>query len=380
MILFFLIFFILYALINFYILKRTLQTFKLSKSFKIILSILFFFNTISYFLAEIFFKNGNTFFYDLTLWIGSLWFAIVLYLILFILLIDLIRIINKQFHFLPKFIFSNYEKTKSITGIIIIVLTVIIVSYGYYNASNVKLKKINIYLPKKEAQKSEFAILYFSDSHFTPVNNGRILNQIIAISKQTKPDLILIGGDVIDDKSNHLIRYGIDTLLQKLNSKYGTFTCNGNHEFIVDINDADKFLNKNKIKVLVDSVITIENSLQIIGRQDRSSERFSNMKRNSLNVIMLNVNKNLPTIVLDHQPINLSEAANNKIDFQLSGHTHNGQLFPLNFLTELIYEISWGYHKKSDTQFYVSSGVGTWGPPIRTGSDAEIILFNIKLK
>ncbi|GAB6283597.1 MAG: hypothetical protein STSR0008_23790 [Ignavibacterium sp.] len=166
----------------------------------------------------------------------------------------------------------------------------------------------------------------------------------------------------------------------KLNSKYGVYTCNGNHEFIVDINDTEKFLNKNKIKVLIDSVITIENSLQIIGRQDRSSNRFYKMRRNSLNEIMKNVNKDLPTIVLDHQPINLSEAVNNKIDFQLSGHTHNGQLFPLNFLTELIYDVSWGYYKKSDTQFYVSSGIGTWGPPIRTGSDAEIILFNIKLK
>lgn len=379
MVLFFSIFFLLYILINYYILKRAFQSFRFSKSIKIILSILFFFFTISYFLAEIIFKNGNTFLYDLTLWIGSFWFAIVLYLILFILLIDLIRIINKRIHFLPKIIFKNYEKTKSILGLFIIIFTVIIVGYGYINASNVKLKEMEIYLPKKNSVLNEMSILYFSDSHFTPVNNGRILNQIINISKQTKPDLILIGGDVVDDKSKHLIRYGIDTLLQKLNSKYGVYTCNGNHEFIVDINDADKFLNKNKIKVLIDSIITIENSIQIVGRQDRSSNRFSNMKRNSLNVIMKNVNKDLPTIVLDHQPINLSEAANNKIDFQLSGHTHHGQLFPFNFLTELIYEVSWGYYKKGKTQYYISCGVGTWGPPVRIGSEAEILLIKIKL-
>ncbi len=380
MILFFLFFFILYALINYYILRSTFQAFNLKKSFKIILSILFFFFTISYFLAKIIFENGNTFLYDLTLWIGSFWFAIVLYLFLFILLIDLIRIINKRINFLPKFIFRNYRVSKLITGLVVLLLSIIIVGYGYINASNVKLKEMEINLLNKNSQLNEISILYFSDSHFTPVYNGRILNQIIDISKQTKPDLILIGGDVVDDKSSHLNRYGIDTLLQKLQSKYGIYTCNGNHEFIVDVNDADNFLNRNKVKVLLDTFIIIENSIQIIGRQDRSVSMFSNGKRKALNEIMKNANKNLPTIVLDHQPINLLEAEVNGIDLQLSGHTHHGQLFPFNLITNLIYEVSWGYYEKGNTQYYVSCGVGTWGPPVRIGSDAEILLIKTKLK
>ena len=88
--------------------------------------------------------------------------------------------------------------------------------------------------------------------------------------------------------------------------------------------------------------------------------------------------ENLPVILLDHTPVKLNEATENKIDLQLSGHTHNGQMFPLNFITNLIYEVSWGYLKKGNTQFYVSSGIGSWGPPVKLASDAEIV--NLKIK
>jgi len=66
------------------------------------------------------------------------------------------------------------------------------------------------------------------------------------------------------------------------------------------------------------------------------------------------------------------------VDLQISGHTHHGQLFPINLITKLIYEVSRGYKKKNDTHYYVSSGAGTWGPPVRTGSSTEIVLINVK--
>lgn len=85
-----------------------------------------------------------------------------------------------------------------------------------------------------------------------------------------------------------------------------------------------------------------------------------------------------PKILLDHTPFNLNEAIENNIDIQLSGHTHHGQIFPGNLITPLIYEISWGYKKKANTHFYVTSGAGTWGPPVRIGSKSEIVKIKIK--
>lgn len=133
----------------------------------------------------------------------------------------------------------------------------------------------------------------------------------------------------------------------------------------------------NKIKVLRDSIIKINDSFYIIGREDRGGSFMGNMRK-PLNEILKNKTENLPTILLDHTPSGLNEAKENMIDLQLSGHTHNGQMFPLNFITGLIYEVSWGYLKKDDTQYYVSSGVGSWGPPVKLASDAEIVNIRIK--
>ena len=82
-------------------------------------------------------------------------------------------------------------------------------------------------------------------------------------------------------------------------------------------------------------------------------------------------------ILLDHQPFDLQDATATGIDLQLSGHTHHGQLWPLNFITNRVYEKSWGYLKKGSTHYYISSGAGTWGPPVRTGNSPEIVSIKI---
>jgi hypothetical protein len=132
------------------------------------------------------------------------------------------------------------------------------------------------------------------------------------------------------------------------------------------------------IKVLRDKAINVENAFYVIGREDRNGNNFSGKRRKSLSDLLTTCSENLPKILLDHTPVQLNDAVKNKIDLQLSGHTHNGQMFPLNFITKMIYEISWGYLKNELTQFYVSSGVGTWGPPIKLASDAEIVNIRIK--
>ena len=93
---------------------------------------------------------------------------------------------------------------------------------------------------------------------------------------------------------------------------------------------------------------------------------------------MKTIDKNYPIVLLDHTPLKLEEAEANGVSLQLSGHTHHGQMFPLNLITKMIYEVSWGYKKKSNTHYYVSCGVGTWGPPVRLRSESEIVSLKIK--
>jgi uncharacterized protein len=130
--------------------------------------------------------------------------------------------------------------------------------------------------------------------------------------------------------------------------------------------------------MLRDRSVKVADAFTLVGREDRSIQQFGSMKRKDLSDLMKDVDQSLPVILMDHQPFNLDDAVKNNIDLQLSGHTHHGQLWPFNFITDKVYELSYGYLRKGNTHFYVSCGVGTWGPPLRTTSRPEVV--NIKLK
>jgi len=370
-----------YGSANFFVYVRAMHAFQFqSLPVKILFSIGFLFAASSYLLAKSLLSNLNNAAYDFFLWIGSFWFALLGYFLISLLVIDLITVINRFLPFLPQFLFVNYAKTKMITGLSVLFLVLLTVTYGFVNANNIKLKTINLSIPKKNSSLTSLNILFFSDAHFTPVNNGRIAKKIISFAEDVKPDIILIGGDVIDDKSNQLKRIGIDDELRRLTAKYVVYSINGNHEFISNVNAADKFLNENGVKVLRDSMITIENSVQIIGREDGSIKGFAHGNRKSVAELVAAARKDLPIILLDHQPFHLAETAAANVDLQLSGHTHHGQMWPFNYITKMIYDVSWGYKKIANTHFYVSSGVGTWGPPVKVGNDAEVIHFILEFK
>lgn len=380
--LFFIIFFlVIYLSANYYLLIRLLQAFQgIPFAIKMIISALFILCALSYFIAKIFLNNTDSFIYDIFLWIGSIWFAILLDGLISVFLLDIVRWTNNLWGYLPQGLIINYQATKFWTGLIVIAAIFLTTLLGYIHASKIKLKNMEIVLPKDDARLDEIEILYFSDLHLTPVNNGRILSQILKFTEEHNPDLILIGGDLIDDKPIHLKRMGIDKSLPKLKSKYGVFAINGNHEFINGIEESDEFIKQCGVEILRDTSVEIAESIQIIGREDRSIKQFSHKERKQLSELTQSINPNLPSILLDHQPFELSEAQKANIDLELSGHTHYSQLFPLNYLLYFIYEQPWGYLKKGNTHYYVSSGAGTWGPPVRVGSDSEAMLIKIKFR
>ncbi|HEX9253704.1 MAG TPA: metallophosphoesterase, partial [Ignavibacteriaceae bacterium] len=191
-------------------------------------------------------------------------------------------------------------------------------------------------------------------------------------------DIILLAGDIVDDKAKVLDERRIGESFTKLKSKYGVYSINGNHEFINGVDSCVRYAEKFGIKFLRDGYELIDSSFYIIGREDSSMPQFTGTQRKSLEEIVKNIPANYPKILLDHTPFKLEQAQQNNIDLQLSGHTHHGQIWPANLITKMIYEISWGYKKKGNTHYYVSSGAGTWGPPVRTGSSSEIV--NIKVK
>ena len=220
---------------------------------------------------------------------------------------------------------------------------------------------------------NSLSIVAASDVHLGDlIRKGRLVKYVELINNQ-KPDIILLVGDLFDRNLHSVEEQHMDTVLQKLKAKYGVYAVVGNHEYFGNITRAVNYMIKSGIKVLRDDAITIDNKFIIIGRDD-----FTNKHRKPLKSIISDSDKSLPMILLDHQPLHLAEAVENNMDVQISGHTHNGQIYPISLIVAKMYQLAYGYLKIGNTHFYVSSGLGLWGAPIRLGTQSEIVNIHLK--
>lgn len=377
MAIFFTIFFSLYTLINSYIFYRGWQSLSIYPHFRILYAIIFIIAASAYIIAKSLSNHLPDFIYTSLVWIGSFWFMFLFYFFLSIVLIDLIRLVNHFIHFLPSFLFRNPEQTRFYVALAVVLFTLSFTVYGYFNRLNIKVKELNISLTEDSSK--EYRIVFFSDLHISVVNNHSFLKDVVDRINSLKPDLILIGGDLVDERAEKLEKLKLVDELKNLKSKYGIYSVTGNHEYINRAEPVIKFLSELGIKFIRDEHVLIDSSFYVIGREDFSKNNFTDIKRKSLEELVSKLEIEKPKILIDHQPLNLNEAVENSIDLQLSGHTHHGQIAPANLITKLVYELSWGYKKKGKTHFYVSSGIGTWGPPIKIGNDAELILIRFKI-
>ena len=306
-----------------------------------------------------------------TVWIGSFWLAMMFYFFLIVVVIDLARLVN---HWLPFFqlISDNYTKLKQTTLLTSVGIVLVIILYGYINACSFRVRNLNLTIPK-QANIKTIKIAAASDIHLGTIVGRKRFCKIVNKINELDPDLILLPGDIVDEDLAPVIRENLGDALLHLKSKFGVYAITGNHEYIGGVEPAVKYLEEHGVTVLRDSVVKINESIYIVGREDRTIWQFSRQQRKKLPELMRQVDKNFPIILMDHQPFGLNEAEENGIDLQLSGHTHHGQIFPINFITNEVYEKSWGYLKKGNTHIYVSCGVGTWGPPVRLGSRPEIL-------
>ena len=377
MALFFTIFFTVYTALNYYIFIRGWQALHSLPWLKPFYVAIFIIAAYGYVFAKLLYKFLPSIIYDIWLGIGAIWFAFFVYFILLLLGLDIIRLFNSFFHFFPKYIYNNYENTKKITAIIVIALAGLIVFLGNLNKRDITIKNLNLTLPKGNGKFNELNVVMASDLHLSTIDGERLLSKIIDKINSVNPDIVFFGGDIVDDKAMILKDRGIGESFKRLNPKYGIYSITGNHEYINGVEPSVKFMEDYGMKVLRDEYELIDSSFYLVGREDVVMKQFTGKARKTLEEIISPFNSDHPTILLDHTPVRLEQAEKNGIDLQFSGHTHHGQIWPGNIITNMIYELSWGYLEKGKTKYYVSSGAGTWGPPVRTGSKSEIV--NIKI-
>ena len=297
--------------------------------------------------------------------------GIFLYLLLFTLAAELLTLIPK----LLKLTFTKHRLFNGIVMISVLLLTTITCVGGFINARQIDHVSYSIKLEGKQ-DISDLKIVMISDLHLGSVTSEDRLDEIVSEINSQNPDIICIAGDFFDTDFSAINdpNTAIKTL-KKLKSTYGVYAALGNHDGGKTHEQMVEFLEDSNINLLEDEYEIIDNRLILIGRLDASSiGGYGDKKRSELSSFFTRDDLTLPVIVLDHNPARIDEYTT-EADLILCGHTHKGQVFPGNLITDLMYTVDYGYYQKdiSSPQVIVSSGIGAWGPPIRVGSDSEIV-------
>lgn len=306
--------------------------------------------------------------------IGGFWMAFMLYGFLFLFISDLISLALR----IPGVINSdNLMAYRKWAYLVTITISVILISVGFVNALIPRVKNYHITIGKQADEIKNFRIAAVSDIHLGSIIRKRSIKKLSGILSEQKPDLVLLLGDIVDGEIGPVLRGDLLKYFTCPKCNDGLYAITGNHEFIGGAKQTIPYIESKGIRILKDEVVTVDGGIQLIGRLDRDATRFYGKERKPLSELIKEVDPKKPLILLDHQPFELSLSEKYGVDLQLSGHTHNGQMWPLNYVTRKIYELSYGYIKKGNTHIIVSSGFGLWGPRVRLGSRSEVLVIDL---
>lgn len=308
--------------------------------------------------------------------IGSYSMGIFVYLLIFTLLADVILFLPRR----RKFPFTRHRFFNGIAMLVVLSLTLITCVYGFINGKQIDHVSYEITLHGKQ-DISDLNIVLISDLHLGSVGSEGRLEDIVNEINSLNPDVVCIAGDFFDTDFNSVS--DPDAALKTLHgirSTYGVYACLGNHDGGSTHNRMLSFLKEANIHLLSDEYTVIADRFILIGRLDASSiGGFDGKERKKLNEIFTFEDTSLPVVVLDHNPARIGEY-NSDTDIILCGHTHKGQIFPGGLITDAIYEVDYGHYQKApdSPHVIVTSGIGSWGMPMRVGTDSEIVTLKIK--
>lgn len=264
-------------------------------------------------------------------------------------------------------------------GVTLVVLLAVFLIWGSRNAWSTVVRKHPIRIHKSTGRGAPLTIAVASDLHLGNIVGNRHLSRMVREINSMQPDIILLAGDVLDDSIEPFIRNNMSEQLKRLKARHGVYAVLGNHEYYGgSIDEYTRVMRSIGIHVLQDEVVETA-GLYIVGRKDKTAESLAG-GRKSVAALLENLDLKRPVIMMDHQPTGFDLAAKAGVDVLLSGHTHRGQIAPNHFITKRLFELDWGYLLKDKLHVVVSSGYGTWGPPIRLASRSELIKLEVLLE
>jgi hypothetical protein len=365
----------IYSLANIYIYFKGYNSIQLFRSFRLTYFLCFLLLALTFIAGKFLEAWHSSVISDTLNIIGGFWMAFMLYGFLFLFLSDIISVILRIAGVLDRANIMQFRKWSFISTLVV---SFVLITGGFINALIPHVKTYDIKIAKPAEGLSQMRVAAVSDIHLGSIIRKRSLKKLSDILVSLKPDVVLLLGDIVDGEMGPVLRGDLLQYFSCPKCSGGLYAITGNHEFIGGAKKTIPYIENKGIRLLKDEIVTINGGIQLVGRLDRDSKMFFGKDRKPLRELILETDASKPVILLDHQPFELGESEKCGIDLELSGHTHNGQMWPLNYITGMIYELSYGYLRKGNTQFIVSSGFGLWGPRVRSGSRSEILLLNIK--
>lgn len=328
--------------------------------------------------------------------VGNYWLGVVQYILLFVIWFDLIRIILLKWKLINEKII-HARKTFILVGILCFLVVGAFSTYGVIHAKKIVVNSYQVQIDKKVDKFSNLKVALVSDLHFGYNSSLNHVKKMVKLINESNPDVVVIAGDIFDNSYEAI--YKPDKIIQeikKIKTKYGVYAVYGNHDIDEKIlagftfswkknknlNDPRMtgFLEKANIKLLRDESLLIDDSFYLVGRIDYHKYGMKVEKRKTIEELVSSFDKSKPIILIDHEPYELEEIAKVGVDLDLSGHTHNGQMFPSNVFIKFIWKNPHGLLKVDNMYSAVTSGVGVYGPNMRVGTTAEVMVLDLSFK
>jgi uncharacterized protein len=305
--------------------------------------------------------------------LGYMSLPILLYLFLLVLLFDLGKLLCRILNIAS----PDYFRTSSMRIAelcLLICIPVIITAVGWAKNANIEINRYHIQIAQKSSPLRHLRIAVAADFHLKDLTDRDFMEHFVEKINSLDADILLMPGDILEGDRQGEELGEFERQFHRVKTRYGLFASMGNHDSHGWRERIDFFPNSG-ITLLRDSVAVAGNAFTLIGRNDSHNDR-----RKSIAELMRAVSDSLPVIVLDHRPTDLDNIGATHADISVSGHTHGGQLFPLNYITDIVYKVSRGYGKIGNTHVFVTSGIQQWGPAVRTVGDSEIMVIDVDFK
>lgn len=354
---------LIWTIFNGYFLLRVLSLpLFCSKTIKIVFSAIVLFFAVSYFLGRILtYREYGGFAIFLEV-LGAVWIGVLFIFVVYIFFADLLSLFG---YFKSASIFLRY---------LAIAVSSILTLFAFYQGLRTPVVKKEV-IEVSNQNLSGLKIVQISDLHLGSIKGENFLKKVVKEINKLNPDIVVITGDIIDTdgkKEGYL-----KNIFKEIKTKKGVYGVLGNHEYYHGGDKNPAFFEESGIVLLRNSKIEIDQNLVIAGVDDLSSKNHFGNREDFLKKALEN-RKDGYLILLSHSPLEVERAAEMGVNLMLSGHCHNGQIWPFNFFSKMVYPYNYGHFKVKNMDLIVTAGAGTWGPPMRLFHPGEIVEIDFR--